>query len=241
MPPATAQLSERDAARLEALLAGNVEAQRFYLTCVRLDGCLRREFGHRSQEPAPIPPIILDSLPRSALPLFTLHSPVGGFLFSYSIATLILRTRVVGRLGVEDSRRSTYRPRRPVAGYAGRRVGIGVAVRRPNHRRSRLPVGRRGDRPAIRPTGRRPCPLGPQILRCLGVHGNHLRHRGQGYSPGAVAGMKWNRPAAASSRWASSRQGGEEVGGRRARGESAEIRNPKSQIRNLLSSPIPHP
>jgi hypothetical protein len=87
-------LSESDAARLEALLAGNVAAQRFYLSCVRLDGCLRWEFGHRSEElesaPALIPPIVLDVSPPFHSSLFALRSPVGSFLFSYTVAALIL-------------------------------------------------------------------------------------------------------------------------------------------------------
>ncbi len=43
-------LRPRDAARLEELLHGRPEAQRFYLACVRLDGCLRWEFGQQARE-----------------------------------------------------------------------------------------------------------------------------------------------------------------------------------------------
>ena len=43
------KLSPAEAARLEALLRGNAAAQQFYLACVRLDGCLRWEFGNRAQ------------------------------------------------------------------------------------------------------------------------------------------------------------------------------------------------
>jgi hypothetical protein len=42
-------LEADDAARLEELLRGNPEAQRFYLARVHLDGALRWEFGHQAQ------------------------------------------------------------------------------------------------------------------------------------------------------------------------------------------------
>ena len=41
-------LSPSEAARLEALLRGSAAAQQFYLAYVRLDGCLRWEFGNRA-------------------------------------------------------------------------------------------------------------------------------------------------------------------------------------------------
>ena len=44
----------------------------------------------------------LDLSPTLHSPLFTLHSSVGGFLFSYTMAALILGLGVVGRLDVED-------------------------------------------------------------------------------------------------------------------------------------------
>ena len=88
-------LTERDAARLEELLTGSVEAQRYYLACVRLDGCLRWEFGHQPDDLAlcPLghaPPIILDLSPALRSPLLSLHSPVGGFLFSYLGGAVLL-------------------------------------------------------------------------------------------------------------------------------------------------------
>ena len=40
--------------------------------------------------PSSVPPIVLDLSPALHSPLFTLHSPVGGFLFSYAVASLLL-------------------------------------------------------------------------------------------------------------------------------------------------------
>ena len=87
-------LTERDAARLEELLAGSVEAQRFYLACVRLDGCLRWEFGHQphvSEQPlAHIPPIIFDLSPSTHNPLWASLFVPGGFLFCYVVGALLV-------------------------------------------------------------------------------------------------------------------------------------------------------
>ncbi len=54
-----------------------------------------------SDWPSAIPPIIVDLSPAPHVPLFTLHSPVGSFLFSYTMAALLLAIALAG-LDMED-------------------------------------------------------------------------------------------------------------------------------------------
>jgi hypothetical protein len=45
--------------------------------------------------PVPMPPIILDSAPAAHSPLFSLRSPIGGFLFSYGMSAVIVGIALV--------------------------------------------------------------------------------------------------------------------------------------------------
>jgi hypothetical protein len=111
-------LGPSDAARLEELLRGDPAAQRFYLALVRLDGCLRWEFGHvhpssfgLHPEPsqlgtevpsppaaemaspptaeAPSLPIVIDISSSRFSPPAAFPFSVGSWLFSYAAATVI--------------------------------------------------------------------------------------------------------------------------------------------------------
>ena len=111
-------ITSRDAERLEAILAENADARRFYLTCIRLDGCLRWEFGQDGGQKAEggeemggqwpvacgqsttnlqtskppnlqiLPPLTIPSIVIDTTP--SLHSPLGSFLFSHLAAAVIL-------------------------------------------------------------------------------------------------------------------------------------------------------
>ena len=107
-------LDDRLAVRLETLLRGNSAAQRFYLSHVLLDGCLRWEFGAQSHnqllpddaerfEPCGA----LPNIPRSSIiiDLDTVggHRPqparepfVGSPLFACMVATVVLAVMLLG-------------------------------------------------------------------------------------------------------------------------------------------------
>jgi hypothetical protein len=86
--------------RLEQLLAADAAARQFYFDYLDLHLHLRQ--WQRTQampaaanesvdlpSPSPIPPIVIDPSP-AAQPLFNLQSQLGGFLFSYLAATVVL-------------------------------------------------------------------------------------------------------------------------------------------------------
>ncbi|MBN1395253.1 MAG: hypothetical protein JW959_09535 [Pirellulales bacterium] len=108
-----AALSDGDAARLEELLHGNPDAQRFYLAHVRLDGCLRWEFGNQVEgisdlemskstamdaADAPFDIAPLSSIPSSLSPSF-----VGGPVFSYMVASVVLCVMLLGAWAYKTS------------------------------------------------------------------------------------------------------------------------------------------
>jgi hypothetical protein len=88
------ELTPRDVERLEQLLAGNADAQQFYLKQVRLDACLRWEFAGGLEESAPpAAPAAPVSAPTSVPFFSTLSASLltpGGLLFSYVVAAALL-------------------------------------------------------------------------------------------------------------------------------------------------------
>ena len=130
-------LTEHDAVRLEQMLHGNAEAQRFYLACVRLDGYLLWEFGQQTQEATP---------PRPSFPIFlgnTIHGTVGyfssGWPVAYLVATVIFGIGLwIGSLvpvsqPAQVAKQSSL-PSQSVARAEDRAC-------RQDHRHGRLPVG----------------------------------------------------------------------------------------------------
>ena len=80
--------------RLESLLLADDDACRYYLNYLSLHGALLLANQNPQPEiPNPsrhVPPIILDLSPTFRSPLMSLHSPVGGFVFSYLVGALLL-------------------------------------------------------------------------------------------------------------------------------------------------------
>ena len=159
----------------------------------------RQRSDHR---PSFIPPIILDSSPTTDEPLLTSLFAPGGFLFSYTMSARDRGDRPADRLDVERSPtingRSSNAPRR------GKSRGRSIGSRR-RRRSAGSPAWSIAGGPIPRPAtfDRDSRSAGPQVRPGLGLHGNHLRHGGQGHPPGAGDAMRSNRPAAAFSRWAS--------------------------------------
>ena len=144
-------------------------------------------------DPLPlIPPIILDLSPALPPSLFSLDSPLGSFLFSYTVSALILGIGALIGLGVQSAPRPTSRLCGADCQFVRRRTDFqsvrrkasparqaGPTAGRPDHRHGRLPMGRsphRADR-------LRQGIAGPQVRPGLGLHGNRLRHRREGHPP----------------------------------------------------------
>jgi hypothetical protein len=90
-------ITPADHQRLEERLAADPAARQFYFDYLDLHLHLQQwrraramPAGVDSNQPSFVPPIILDQSPARHSPLFTLQSSVGGFLFSYTMAALIL-------------------------------------------------------------------------------------------------------------------------------------------------------
>jgi hypothetical protein len=124
--------------RIDELVRGDEKLLRHYIEHVRLVSDLRFGLTNRrvqdvmarlfdlDREIFVAPPIILDLSPVRRAPLFTLHSPVGGFLFSYLTATLILG---IGLLvgwtwKISHDRQAVLGPARQETPLAGRITGI---------------------------------------------------------------------------------------------------------------------
>jgi probable HAF family extracellular repeat protein len=96
-------IDDEGLARLERLLAADPAARRWYIAYMDLHGDLCWDHlpcegpGHTSSfrihhsGPALLdPPVVVDVSPVLHSPRFTLHSPVGGFLFSYTMSAVLL-------------------------------------------------------------------------------------------------------------------------------------------------------
>ena len=110
-------ISPEELDHLDALLRGSEDARLFYAAYMDLHGRLqwrfrggRRGRGEREErrgdggeaafadnqpstingQPSTIAPIIIEASPTLRPSFFTLHSPLGGFLFSYTVAALIV-------------------------------------------------------------------------------------------------------------------------------------------------------
>jgi hypothetical protein len=96
-------ISDEQFDQLEAALAASEEARRLYLRLSTLEGDLHYLVSvTHADEATIVPPIVLDLSPALPSPLFTLHSPVGGFMFSYMMAAVIVAVGLLvgGRLKV---------------------------------------------------------------------------------------------------------------------------------------------
>ncbi len=130
-----------------------------------------RQSPGASPASVPLPSILLQPSSDRA-PLF---SPLGSFVFSYSLAAVIVGDRNADRLGVQGirSRTSCRGPGGP--GDRSSRAGDGLC--RPRHRHARLPVvGSQNQHGRLRLR-----PPRPQIRSGVGTHGDQLRQRRRGH------------------------------------------------------------
>ncbi len=89
----------------------------------------RVELPHQLGVPTPesaIPPIIIDSSPTIHYPLFTIHSQLGGWLFSYAAATVLMGMAILGAWAYKvslDYQLATVPNSRGLTGAGGRDAG----------------------------------------------------------------------------------------------------------------------
>ena len=127
-------------------------------------------------------PIVLDSPLAAQPPLFTLQSPVGGFLFSYAASALILGLALLigwawtvaydQRVAHVVQRQKTPLPapvpEAPLVGYITGMVDCQWAD------------------PADEVSNRDAVSLGRKLALTFGILGNHLRHGGEGHPSGTM-------------------------------------------------------
>ena len=189
-------------------------------------------------DPEPlIPPIIIDTSGPSPSPVFSLHSPLGGWLFSYAAATVITGVAILGawvyKVSLTTSRRGRRRP------AAGRLAGTTSRSRSPSAGSPARPIAAGPIRKTPR---RRRRPPGPQVRVGLRPDGNHLPDRGQSHPPRAVhLRSRFRRrrlPLAGQADGKGERRGSEGQRSGRIRHQKSPIPYPLSPI---CSSALPPP
>ena len=149
---------------------------------------------HHSEAPDPeplIPPIIIDCSPTIHYPLFTIHSSLGGWLFSYAAATVIMGMAILGAWAYKVSH--DYGP--DAAAVADNSRGLtapGGRAGEASHGRSRnssagspaWPIAAGPIRRTLRPTPA--VPLGRKYALASGLMEITYTDRGQGHPPRAL-------------------------------------------------------
>jgi hypothetical protein len=91
------QLSPAGQARLQELLRDDPAARTYYLDYMELHARLQwKQLSEEGSGGTVQGPIIIDTGPTIHYPLFTTQSPLGGWLFSYAAATVIMCVAILG-------------------------------------------------------------------------------------------------------------------------------------------------